>query len=227
MKKRPRFIQEGPQSFGCRDEVRRCGSEGKPTQNRHGHQKTAFFKKQQDTATSGRKFCKALRRNGSNAIRHNNQRQEKSRVCELVRMRSQYHSFKDMETGTAPTLALSNTSTSNTAETQETGGQTRPPVFSCSPMFRYGPALRIPRPRKDMRERSGSHPSASNPHGARLPHSSTLRRGDCDGADKTFGPALCPTADNRPRPDRGGPPASPIKYNFTFKTIKPGSLMVL
>ena len=48
---------------------------------------------------------------------------------QLVRMRSPNHSLKDMETGAVPTLALSNTSTSNTAKTQETGGHTRPPVF--------------------------------------------------------------------------------------------------
>ena len=48
---------------------------------------------------------------------------------QLVRMRSPFPSLKDIETGAAPTLALSNTSTGNTAKTQETGGHLRPPVF--------------------------------------------------------------------------------------------------
>ena len=118
---------------------------------------------------------------------------------QLVRMRSPFPLLNDMETGTAPTLALSNTSTSNTAETQETGDHTRPPVFSCSPADRPGPCPR-PMPRRaSKRQQSPRGQLASFLH---------CSAGDCDGADKTFGPALCPSADNHPRLARGGPPAS-------------------
>ena len=64
------------------------------------------------------------------------------------------------------------------------------------------------------------HPSASNPHGGQLALYLHLSAGDCDGADKTSGPALCQAADNCPRPARGGPPTCPIQHNAIFTTEK-------
>lgn len=53
-RKRPRSIVEGPRHGKCKDEVKRCGSMQKPTQNRHGHRKTVFFKERQETTRSGK-----------------------------------------------------------------------------------------------------------------------------------------------------------------------------
>ena len=93
-------------------------------------------------------------------------------------MRSQYHLLRDMETEAAPTLALSNTITSDTAKTQETGGHLAP-CFSCSPADSPGPS-KNPCP--------AGHTSASNPHGNRLPYPSTYRRGIATARTKPLAP---------------------------------------
>ena len=99
---------------------------------------------------------------------------------QLVRMRSPSHSFKDMETGTAPTLALSNTDTSNTAETQETGGHTA----SC---FFMPIANRAPVSRPPSHAPQGIQAPAI-PTGTSSPHSSTVRRGIATARTKPLTP---------------------------------------
>ena len=100
---------------------------------------------------------------------------------QLVRMRSPNHLLKDIETGTAPTrhfLTLTRATQPKSKKQEATPG---PLFFSCFPIART-------LSRKDMRERSGSHPSASNPHGASLPHSSIVRRGIATARTKPLAP---------------------------------------
>ena len=129
---------------------------------------------------------------------------------QLVRMRSQYHTLKDMETGTAPTLALSNTDTGNTAETQETGGRTRPPVFSCSQIDRSSPSPKKPMPRRaSKRQQSPRGPICPIPQ----PIGGGLRR-----RGQNLWPRLAPFPSDCPRFARAGPPASPPSITPPFTT---------
>jgi len=109
----------------------------------------------------------------------------------LVRMRSPFHLLKDI-TSNGPTHTLL-TQTRNR----------RPHPAPCFFMF---PISRTTS-RKDMRERSGSHRSDGNSHGAILSRLVNLSAGNCQGAEPTFNPALLPAADNLPAFARGGPPS--------------------
>ena len=64
------------------------------------------------------------------------------------------------------------------------------------------------------------------PTGASLPHTASLTAGNCQGAEPTFNPALCPAADNRPAASRGGPPSRRHTHHATLSTTIPKSLAV-
>ena len=128
---------------------------------------------------------------------------------QLVRMRSQYHLLKDMETGTAPKLTLSNTNASDTAKMQETGGHTRPPVFSCSPSAHPSPAPKSHAPQ-------GIQVPAI-PTGASLPHSSTDRRGIATARTKPLAPP-CTQPRQPPTPHPWRAAALPTISISTFTT---------
>jgi hypothetical protein len=124
---------------------------------------------------------------------------------QLVRMRSPFPSLKDMETGTAPTRTLSNTSASNTAQKRETGGRNPAPCFFM-PFNAFRPPASSPCP--------AGHTSDAIPTGPALRACQPIG-GGLHGAEPTFGPALCQRTDNRPGPTRGGQPiprtpASPL-----------------
>ncbi len=130
---------------------------------------------------------------------------EKVISAPLVRMRSPFPSLKDMETGTAPTRTLSNTSASNTAQKRETGGRNPAPCFFM-PFNAFRPPASSPCP--------AGHTSDAIPTGPALRACQPIG-GGLHGAEPTFGPALCQRTDNRPGPTRGGQPiprtpASPL-----------------
>ena len=135
-------------------------------------------------------------------------------LCLLVRMRSQYHTLKDMETGTAPTRHF-------LTPVRATQPKRKKQEAASGPLFFHVPQRTAPRPCPSSPVLCpAGHPSASNPHGANVPGLASPSAGDCDGADKTSDPALCQAADNRPRLARGGPPVSRNKSSVTFKTLK-------
>ena len=73
MKKRPRFVQAGPQCFICKDEVWRYGCEQKPIQNPYGHEKTGHFKAPQETSRYNSKSGAAL---GTQEVRNSKEHQQ-------------------------------------------------------------------------------------------------------------------------------------------------------
>lgn len=95
----------------------------------------------------------------------------------------------------SPHTALSNARPENTAKTEETGGQPRPPVFS----YRF--------PQRYARASAGRITATAIPTGASFPHTASPSAGNCHGAEPTLFPALLPAADNRPTASRGGPPS--------------------
>ena len=115
---------------------------------------------------------------------------------QLVRMRSPFPSLKDMETGTAPTRTLSNTSASNTAQKRETGGRNPAPCFFM-PFNAFRPPASSPCP--------AGHTSDAIPTGASFQHPAAYRRGIAWSGTNLW-PRLMPRADNRLRSARGGPP---------------------
>ena len=98
---------------------------------------------------------------------------------QLVRMRSPFPSLKDMETGTAPTRTLSNTSASNTAQKRETGGRNPAPCFFM-PFNAFRPPASSPCPAGHT---SDAIPTGTPPQGFASPSA-----GDCMGRNQPLAP---------------------------------------
>lgn len=126
---------------------------------------------------------------------------------QLVRMRSQFPSLKDIEAGAAPARSLSNTRPDNIARDTE---NRRPPPAPCFFMFPSGP----PRPRssKPMPRRAYKR---GNPHGANFPGLAQPIGGGLHRADPPLTPPCthAPTRTHAP-PVAGHPAADTQQTHF-------------
>ena len=97
-------------------------------------------------------------------------------------------------------------------KTEKTGGQPRPPVFSCS-------RSSAPVPARICESEAGRIRATAIPTGASFPHTVSLSAGNCHGAEPTAGPALltaptrtqAPAVAGHPAPDT---PATPLSKPF-------------